>query len=151
MEEQLRAAEEKLNAEKVAHGTPQDMMRRLIISWLHYAPEDAAPRIMVEGKSIADCYRHIESEARKLNQSKVNASPEKELAWMLDYFGIEDGEAQSLIEGGLMYAVFQSLSEEWKPYGTGAAAPSAPASPAVPASAEKEAAPAFMSSLEDFL
>lgn len=149
MEEFLEKAKDKLEAEAIEHGTPQDMAKKLILAWLHYAPEEAAPRILEEGRSIAACYEHIEEEARDLHQQKVNASPEKEVAWMLDYFGVKGAAAQSAVEGGLMYAVFQAFSEEWKPYGKDAPAPS-PA-PAPPVSAEKGAAPAFMGSLEDFL
>lgn len=151
MEELFEKARAKLEAEETEHGTPQDMAKKLICAWLHHDPQDAAPRILAEGRSVAECYKHIKAEASKLRQSSVNANPETEVVWMLGYFGIKKEAAKSSVEGGLLYAVFQSLSEEWKPYGKGAAAPSAPDSPAVPASAEKKPAPAFMGSLEDFL
>ena len=91
------------------------------------------------------------AEAGKLRQSSVNANPETEVVWMLGYFGIEEEAAKTAVEGGLLHAIFQSLAEEWKPYGTGGAASSAAPAPLSPVPPVKNPAPAFMGSLEDFL
>ena len=151
MEELFEKARAKLEAEETEHGTPQDMAKKLICAWLHHDPQDAAPRILEEGRSVAECYKHIKAEASKLRQSSVNANPETEVIWMLGYFGIKKEAAKSSVEGGLLHAIFQSLAEEWKPYGTGGAPSSAAPAPLPPAPPVKNPAPAFMGRLEDFL
>ena len=47
----------------------------------------------------------------------VNAAPEQEVAWMLDYYGVEEGAAHALIEGGLMCCIFDSLAAQFRPHG----------------------------------
>ncbi len=151
MEELFEKARAKLEAEETEHGTPQDMAKKLICAWLHHDPQDAAPRILEEGRSVTECYKHIKAEASKLRQSSVNANPETEVVWMLGYFGIKKEAAKSAVEGGLLYAIFQSLAEEWKPYGTGGAASSVAPAPLSSVPPVKNPAPAFMGRLEDFL
>lgn len=112
----IEKAKEKLLAEDIKHDTPEDMARNLILGWLEYQPETAALLINNKDVSVAKCYAHIKKQARALKSSEVNAGPTQEVEWMLDYFGIEKDEAQNLIEGGLMYAIFQAMSKPWQPY-----------------------------------
>lgn len=151
MEGLFERARAKLEGEETEHGTPQEMAKRLIGAWLRHDPQEAAPRILAEGRSVAECYKHIEAEASKLRQASVNANPETEVVWMLGYFGIKKEAANTAVEGGLLYAIFQSLAEEWRPYGEGGAAFSAAPAPLPPVPPAKNPAPAFMGSLEDFL
>ncbi len=107
---------EKVKKDSFKHGSPQEVLQRLLLAWIEY-DEGAAERILAEGKDTKGCYEHIRSCARELHQNSVNAAPEQEVKWMLDYYGIKDEEADALIEGGLMCSIFDSLAAQFRPHG----------------------------------
>ena len=107
---------EKVKKDSFEHGSPQEVLQRLLLAWIEY-DEDAAERILAEGKGTKGCYEHIRSCARGLHQNSVNAAPEQEVKWMLDYYGIKDEEADTLIEGGLMCSIFDALAAQFRPHG----------------------------------
>lgn len=107
---------EKVKKDSFEHGSPQEVLQRLLLAWIEY-DEDAAERILAEGKGTKGCYEHIRSCARELHQNSVNAAPEQEVKWMLDYYGIKDEEADALIEGGLMCSIFGALAAQFRPHG----------------------------------
>ena len=86
---------EKVKKDSFEHGSPQEVLQRLLLAWIEY-DEGAAERILAENKGTKGCYEHIQSRARELHQNSVNAAPEQEVAWMLDYYGIEDNAAHAL-------------------------------------------------------
>lgn len=108
---------EKVKKDSFKHGSPQEVLQRLLLAWIEY-DEGAAERILAEGKDTKGCYEHIRSCAGELQQNSVNAAPEQEVAWMLDYYGVEEGAAHALIEGGLMCCIFDSLAAQFRPHGT---------------------------------
>lgn len=107
---------EKVKKDNFEHGSPQEVLQRLLLAWIEY-DEDAAERILTESKDTKGCYEHIRSCARELHQNSVNAAPEQEVKWMLDYYGIKDEEADTLIEGGLMCSIFDALAAQFRPHG----------------------------------
>ncbi|WP_031585978.1 hypothetical protein [Selenomonas bovis] len=107
---------EKVKKDSFEHGSPQEVLQRLLLAWIEY-DEDAAERILTENKDTKGCYEHIQSCARGLHQNSVNAAPEQEVKWMLDYYGIKDEEADTLIEGGLMCSIFDALAAQFRPHG----------------------------------
>lgn len=107
---------EKVKKDNFEHGSPQEVLQRLLLAWIEY-DEGAAERILVERKDTKGCYEHIRSCARELHQNSVNAAPEQEVKWMLDYYGIKDEEADTLIEGGLMCSIFDALAAQFRPHG----------------------------------
>lgn len=107
---------EKVKKDNFEHGSPQEVLQRLLLAWIEY-DEGAAERILAEGKDTNGCYEHIRSCARELHQNSVNAAPEQEVKWMLDYYGIKDEEADALIEGGLMCSIFDALAAQFRPHG----------------------------------
>lgn len=108
---------EKVKKDGFEHGSPQEVLQRLLLAWIEY-DEGAAERILAENKGTKGCYEHIRSCARELHQNSVNAAPEQEVKWMLDYYGIKDEEADALIEGGLMCSIFDALAAQFRPHGT---------------------------------
>ena len=111
-----REAIEKVERDRFEHGTPQEVLQRLLLAWLAY-DESAAASILAEGKSTKECYEHIEACARALHENFVNAAPEREVKWMLDYYGVKGEEAVALIEGGLMSSIFDALAAQFRPHG----------------------------------
>lgn len=107
---------EKVKKDGFEHGSPQEVLQRLLLAWIEY-DEGAAERILAEDKGTKGCYEHIRSCARELHQNSVNAAPEQEVKWMLDYYGIKDEEADTLIEGGLMCSIFDALAAQFRPHG----------------------------------
>ena len=107
---------EKVKKGSFEHGSPQEVLQRLLLAWIEY-DEGAAERILAENKGTKGCYEHIRSCARGLHQNSVNAAPEQEVKWMLDYYGIKDEEADALIEGGLMCSIFDALAAQFRPHG----------------------------------
>lgn len=107
---------EKVKKDSFEHGSPQEVLQRLLLAWIEY-DEGAAERILAENKGTKGCYEHIRSCARELHQNSINAAPEQEVVWMLDYYGIKDEEAHALIEGGLMCCIFDSLAAQFRPHG----------------------------------
>lgn len=107
---------EKVKKDSFEHGSPQEVLQRLLLAWIEY-DEGAAERILAENKGAKGCYEHIQSCARGLHQNSVNAAPEQEVKWMLDYYGIKDEEADALIEGGLMCSIFDALAAQFRPHG----------------------------------
>ena len=107
---------EKVKKDSFEDGSPQEVLQRLLLAWIEY-DEGAAERILAENKGTKGCYEHIRSCARGLHQNSVNAAPEQEVAWMLDYYGIEDNAAHALIEGGLMCSIFDALAAQFRPHG----------------------------------
>lgn len=108
---------EKVKKDSFEHGSPQEVLQRLLLAWIEY-DEGAAERILAENKGTKGCYEHIRSCARGLHQNSVNAAPEQEVKWMLDYYGIKDEEADTFIEGGLMCSIFDALAAQFRPHGT---------------------------------
>lgn len=106
---------EKVKKDSFEHGSPQEVLQRLLLAWIEY-DEGAAERILAENKGTKGCYEHIRSCARELHQNSVNAAPEQEVKWMLDYYGIKEG-ADALIEGGLMCSIFDALAAQFRPHG----------------------------------
>lgn len=109
-------AVEKVKKDSFEHGSPQEVLQRLLLAWIEY-DEGAAERILAKSKDTKGCYEHIQSCARGLHQNSVNAAPEQEVAWMLDYYGVEEDAAHALIEGGLMCCIFDSLAAQFRPHG----------------------------------
>ena len=107
---------EKVKKDSFEDGSPQEVLQRLLLAWIEY-DEGAAERILAENKGTKGCYEHIRSCARGLHQNSVNAAPEQEVKWMLDYYGIKDEEADTLIEGGLMCSIFDALAAQFRPHG----------------------------------
>lgn len=107
---------EKVKKDGFEHGSPQEVLQRLLLAWIEY-DEHAAERILAENKDTKGCYEHIRSCARGLHQDSVNAAPEQEVKWMLDYYGIKDEEADTLIEDGLMCSIFDALAAQFRPHG----------------------------------
>lgn len=114
---EMEKALEKIDHEEIAHDTPEYTVRQIVGAWLRYSPEDAAARVLDETKSIAKCYQHVRSCAKKLGKQEVNAAAEKEVGWVMDYYGIPAEKAQEILEGGLMCAVLQAMAATWQPYG----------------------------------
>lgn len=108
---------EKVKKDGFEHGSPQEVLQRLLLAWIEY-DEGAAERILARRKDTKGCYEHIRSCAQKLKKASVNAAPEQEVAWMLDYYGIEEDAAHALIEGGLMCSIFDALAAQFRPHGT---------------------------------
>ena len=67
---------EKVKKDSFEHGSPQEVLQRLLLAWIEY-DEGAAERILAEGKDTKGCYEHIRSCARELHQNSVNAAPEQ--------------------------------------------------------------------------
>ena len=122
---------EKVKKDGFKHGSPQEVLQRLLLAWIEY-DEGAAERILAEGKDTKGCYEHIRSCAGGLHQNSVNAAPEQEVAWMLDYYGIEDNAAHALIEGGLMCSIFDALAAQFRPHGVEKTHPAAEATSSEP-------------------
>ncbi len=114
---ELEKALKKIDQEDITYGTPEYTLRQLVAAWLEYAPDDAAAKVMDAKKNIKGCYMHIRKCAAGLGAKEVNAAPEKEVEWMLGYYGVPTETATVLIEGGLMYAVFMAIGKSWKKYG----------------------------------
>lgn len=107
---------EKVKKDGFEHGSPQEVLQRLLLAWIEY-DEDAAESILAENKDTKGCYEHIRSCAQGLHQNSVNAAPEQEVMWMLDYYGVDGADAVALIEGGLMCCIFDSLAAQFRPHG----------------------------------
>lgn len=107
---------EKVKKDGFEHGSPQEVLQRLLLAWIEY-DEHAAKRILAESKDTKGCYEHIRSCARGLHQNSVNAAPEQEVRWMLDYYGVDGADAAALIEGGLMSSIFDALAAQFRPHG----------------------------------
>lgn len=111
----VEKARKKLTDENIKHGTPEDKARQLIEGWLDYAREPAAKLILEKG-SAKECFEHIRNKTRGLGGNAVAVTLEQSVEWVLDYYGIDKNKAQNMIEGGLMYAIYTSISNQWKPY-----------------------------------
>ena len=134
---------EKVKKDGFEHGSPQEVLQRLLLAWIEY-DEGAAERILAENKGTKGCYEHIQSCARELHQNSVNAAPEQEVAWMLDYYGIEDNAAHALIEGGLMCSIFAALAAQFRPHGMENPHPAAGATSSEPLDKQKQDAVASL-------
>ena len=120
---------EKVESDPFEHGSPQEVLQRILLAWLSY-DEHAPEYILMDDKSVEECYEHIEQCARQLHQASVNAAPEQEIKWMLDYYGVAGEEADALIEDGMMYHVFTSLAAQFRPHGAEEPRPAAEEMPA---------------------
>ena len=107
---------EKVKKDSFEHGSPQEVLQRLLLAWIEY-DEDAAERILAENKDMKGCYEHIRSCAQGLHQNSVNAAPEQEVKWMLDYYDVDGADAVAIIEGGLMSSIFDALAAQFRPHG----------------------------------
>ena len=134
---------EKVKKDSFEHGSPQEVLQRLLLAWIEY-DEDAAERILAENKDTKGCYEHIQSCARGLHQNSVNAAPEQEVKWMLDYYGIKDEEADTLIEGGLMCSIFDALAAQFRPHGAEKPRPAAEMAAPEPPDKQKQDAVASL-------
>ena len=134
---------EKVKKDSFEHGSPQEVLQRLLLAWIEY-DEGAAERILAENKGTKGCYEHIQSCARGLHQNSVNAAPEQEVAWMLDYYGIRDEEADALIEGGLMCSIFDALAAQFRPHGAEKPRPAAEMAAPEPPDKQKQDAVASL-------
>lgn len=134
---------EKVKKDSFEHGSPQEVLQRLLLAWIEY-DEDAAERILAENKDTKGCYEHIRSCAQGLHQNSVNAAPEQEVVWMLDYYGIKDEEADTLIEGGLMCSIFDALAAQFRPHGMENPRPAAETTSSEPPDKQKQDAVASL-------
>lgn len=134
---------EKVKKDSFEHGSPQEVLQRLLLAWIEY-DEGAAERILAENKGTKGCYEHIQSCARGLHQNSVNAAPEQEVKWMLDYYGIKDEEADALIEGGLMCSIFDALAAQFRPHGAEKPRPAAEMAAPEPPDKQKQDAVASL-------
>lgn len=139
---------EKVKKDGFEHGLPQEVLQRLLLAWIEY-DEHAAERILAENKDTKGCYEHIRSCAQKLKKASVNAAPEQEVVWMLDYYGIKDEEAAALIEGGLMGSIFDALAAQFRPHGAEKPRPAAEmAAPELPNPPEEQRGKDAVASLD---
>lgn len=111
-----------IEKENLKAGSPEYAVACIVRAWLDYRPEEAAERVLAEGKSIADCYKYTCQKAAEIHRTMhgspcVGVSADTMLEWILGYYGYAKGEAQTLIEGGLMMAVYQAMARSWTPYG----------------------------------
>lgn len=134
---------EKVKKDSFEHGSPQEVLQRLLLAWIEY-DEGAAERILAENKGTKGCYEHIRSCARELHQNSVNAAPEQEVKWMLDYYGIEENAAHALIEGGLMCSIFDALAAQFRPHGAEKTRPAAGTTSSEPPDKQKQDAVASL-------
>ena len=65
---------EKVKKDGFEHGSPQEVLQRLLLAWIEY-DEDAAERILAEGKDTKGCYEHIRSCAR--NCIRIPSTPRR--------------------------------------------------------------------------
>ncbi|WP_302489053.1 Cas9 inhibitor AcrIIA9 family protein [uncultured Mitsuokella sp.] len=116
-----KAAVEAIENEDLKPGSPEYAIACIVRAWLDYRPEDAAERVLAEGKSVADCYKYTRQHAKAIHDTQggscVGVSADTMLEWILEYYGYTKDEAQTLIEGGLMMAVYQAMARSWTPYG----------------------------------
>lgn len=134
---------EKVKKDGFEHGSPQEVLQRLLLAWIEY-DEGAAERILAENKDTKGCYEHIRSCARGLHQDSVNAAPEQEVKWMLDYYGVDGADAAALIEGGLMSSIFDALAAQFRPHGAEKPRPAAETTSSEPPDKQKQDAVASL-------
>ena len=120
--EKYKAAVEAIENEDLKPESPEYAIACIVRAWLDYRPDEAAERILGEGRRIKGCYQYTRKQAEKIYQMTgnrcVGASADTMLTWTLGYYGYTEGEAQALIEGGLMMAVYHAMARSWTPYRT---------------------------------
>lgn len=119
--EKYKAAVEAIENEDLKPESPEYAIACIVRAWLDYRPDEAAERILGEGRRIKGCYQYTRKQAEKIYQMTgdrcVGASADTMLTWILGYYGYAEDEAQALIEGGLMMAVYHAMAQSWTPYG----------------------------------
>lgn len=119
--EKYKAAVEAIENEDLKPESPEYAIACIVRAWLDYRPDEAAERILGEGRRIKGCYQYTRKQAEKIYQMTgdccVGASADTMLEWILGYYGYAEDEAQALIEGGLMMAVYHAMAKSWTPYG----------------------------------
>lgn len=132
--ETYKAAIEAIENEDLKPESPEYAIACIVRVWLDYRPEEAAGRILGEGRRIKGCYQYTRKQAEKIYQMTgnrcVGASADTMLEWILGYYGYAEDEAQALIEGGLMMAVYHAMARSWTPYGMTSDMPEEKAQPA---------------------
>ena len=92
-------------------------IREIVKIWLDYSPE-AAALVCAADKSCKDCVKyHTDKARKKAKGGSYNSSPEEEVQWTLEYFGVSEDEAQALVEGGLLYEIKLAELKKRAPYG----------------------------------
>ena len=129
-----KEAVEAIENESLKPGSPEYAIACIVRAWLDYRPEEAAERVLTDGRSIKGCYQYTRKQAEKIYQMTgnrcVGASADTMLTWILGYYGYAEDEAQALIEGGLMMAVYHAMAKSWTPYGMTSDMPEEKAHPA---------------------
>lgn len=124
MTEQYQAAKTKLEAEKWAHGTPEDAIRVMCLEWLEWDEENGgrqgvAALLAVEGKDTKGAYKAMEEYARsKKKGTCVKLEPARAMGAVMKYYGVDKDQAQAALEGGLMYYLLTTEARKYKPYST---------------------------------
>lgn len=122
MTEQYAAAKAKLEAEKWAHGTPEDAIRVMCLEWLEWDDENGgrqgvAARLAAEGKDTRGAYKAMEEYARsKKKGTCVKLEPAEAMGAVMKYYGVDKDLAQAALEGGLMYYLLTAEARKYKPY-----------------------------------
>lgn len=164
MTEQYAAAKAKLEAEKWAHGTPEDAIRVMCLEWLEWDEKNdgrqgVAALLTAEGKDTKGAYKAMEHYARKQTKGGhcVKLEPVEAMTAVMEYYGVKKDSARTALEGGLMYYLLTAEARKYKPYSTAegdAAVDTAKATPGSEIPTAKPAGSKFsldVSGLEDLL
>ena len=150
--EMYKMAVAAIEKENLKAGSPEYAIACIVRAWLDYRPEEAAERILGEGRRIKECYQYTRKQAEKIYQMTgdrcVGASADTMLEWILGYYGYTKDEAQAFIEGGLMMAVYHAMAQSWTPYGIPDKMPTGKTQPDAGGGQKKLA---FDANLEDLL
>lgn len=120
--ETYKAAIEAIENEGLKPGSPEYAIACIVRAWLDYRPEEAAERVLADGRRIKGCYQYTRKRAEEIYRAMqagpcVGVSADTMLEWILGYYGYTKDEAHALIEGGLMMAVYHAMAQSWTPYG----------------------------------